>query len=219
MRNTIIFLLLLTFISCGSEKKSENNTKDLYAIVSTMYNHVTMETMISYTFQAPPPVKGMNLDSLIASRKDKDTLKLMKELVRKRGKLIIAIDSLMSPPQLSNNTKSYVKECLDSGFEDAFKLFKSERDTISLDITRLSATDFSIATPFGDKDKNSLNQDFEKFNVYLKFSNISFNKDRTKAYVVIGVRFGRRNGFSSIYFLRKEKSKWIIKCKRGLSIS
>ena len=60
---------------------------------------------------------------------------------------------------------------------------------------------------------------YEKYNMVLSFSRISFNKEYTKAIIIMGAGFGKLNGFSAIYFLEKKKEKWFIKCEKGLTIS
>lgn len=219
MRNYIICLLLLALMSCGSKGNPTDNSKDLYDVISKVHQDIILKEMISYAFPAPPPVKGMNLDSLIESRKNKDTLKLIEELVKKRGKLIVAIDSVMSPPKLSAKTKSSVNECLNLGFKDQYQSFKKLKDTINIDISRLPVSNYSINIPYQKSYKSLPLKGFEKFDIYLKFSTIAFNTDRTRACMVTSGSFGIRIGFTAIYFLRKENSKWIVDCQKMLSIS
>ncbi|MCD8434113.1 hypothetical protein LNJ03_02195 [Tenacibaculum dicentrarchi] len=60
---------------------------------------------------------------------------------------------------------------------------------------------------------------FDKCDVALSFSRIAFNKEKKKAIVIVATSFGRLNGFSTLYFLQKEKGIWEIKCEEGLTIS
>lgn len=220
MKNIILICLsLLTFISCNEGRNRIDNTKDLYGVISTMTNYITSEKMISYALPVPPPVKGANLDSLIELRKKQDTSKIIKELIRKNGKLIVAIDSVLSSPKLPANNEIYLKDCLDLGFKEDYNAFKNLNNTISINISRILNNNYSFIIPYRHHYKSLPRKGFEKFNIFLKFSNISFNENHNKAVIIMGVSFGRLNGFSGIYFLEKKNSKWIIKCKKGLTIS
>ena len=60
---------------------------------------------------------------------------------------------------------------------------------------------------------------YDKYDIIINFSRIAFNENNTKAIVIMGVGFGKLNGFSAMYFLEKKNDKWYIKYEKGLTIS
>ena len=60
---------------------------------------------------------------------------------------------------------------------------------------------------------------FDEIDVLLNFSDITFNKDYTKALLIIGISHGRLDGFSTLIYLEKKHYHWQIICQKVVSIS
>ncbi len=72
---------------------------------------------------------------------------------------------------------------------------------------------------YSEKIKKLPRKGFDKIDMLFSFSNITFNKKYNKAIVVVGVSFGKLNGFSTLIYLEKKHLHWEIKCEEVLSIS
>ncbi len=220
MKNSIIIFLISLFIIIGCTQTSiKNERQHNYDVMYTLYNNITVKKMVDFAFPAPPPYSSINIDSILESYKEKDTTKMINSLIKRNGKLIVAIDSVLESPYLSDIKKEYIQECLKLNFEEVYISFENLHKKLSVDVSQIQMNDYSFIIPYRNYYKDLKRKGYEKFNMSLKFSRIAYNKNYTKAIVIMGAGFGKLNGFSAMYFLEKENSKWIIKCEKGLSIS
>lgn len=221
--NKILNLSLIVVLFCfGCNFKKDPKHEEAfetYNILSTLNNYITTTKMVFFALPAPPPAKGINLDSVIDSNRKKDTIKLINALIKKNGKLIVTIDSELTPPILSEIKKEKIQRCLKLNFEETYNSFGSLKKKSNIDVSQIKMNDYSIIIPYKDYYEKKKIKGYGKLNISLNFSKIAFNKNHTKAIVIMGARFGKLNSFSAIYFLEKEKEKWVIRCENGLTIS
>ncbi|QMU62952.1 MAG: hypothetical protein GKR88_00800 [Flavobacteriaceae bacterium] len=213
---TIVFL---SFLGCNSHNNSNYELEEIYNVLGTLSSYITNKKMVFYALPAPPPIEKVSLDSIIELYRNKDTTKLINSLVKKNGRLIVAVDPKLNPPYLLDAKKYYLQKCLKQDFNEVYSNFKSIKDTVDIDVSKIQMDNYSFIIPYRDHYKSLTRKGCEKFNVLLKFSRIAFNKDYTKAIVIMSAGFGKLNGFSAVYFLDKDGSTWVIKCDKGLTIS
>jgi PBP1b-binding outer membrane lipoprotein LpoB len=217
--NISIIILVLLFFSCKKDNIKSSEDKEAYKILSVLFNKICREEMNFYAFPAPPPTPNISWDSIKKimeedKKIEKDTLKIVNTLLKKNGRLIVAIDSVLKPNWADN-----IKNIKYQGYEKLLEQFISNKDSLSIDVSRISSNKYAFIIPYRENYKYLPRKGYEKFNISLSFSNIKFNKQNTKAIVIMGAGFGKLNGYSAIFFLEKEKEKWLIKWEKGLSIS
>ena len=72
----------------------------------------------------------MELDIL----KPKDTLKKIDSIIKKNGRLIVSINPVLKSWDSKETKKTYLKSCLELGFDDIYSLFVKRRDSINIDV-------------------------------------------------------------------------------------
>ncbi|MFK8060409.1 MAG: hypothetical protein AB8B78_10000 [Polaribacter sp.] len=224
MKKAILFLLIIVFVKC--DKKQESKEDNLYEILSVLYNDIIDYHIKDISVPKPksvPPGSSVSLDSIKKiiendRKTEKDTVKFINEFVKKNGKLIVAINPTLFTPYTDNLKKEYLKDCID-GYEDIFLSLKETKDSLAINIAKIPLNKYSYILPYQDYYKKTSKKGYDKYDIILNFSNITFNKNFTKAILITGVGFGKLNGFSFISFLEKRKGKWYVKCEKGLTIS
>ena len=212
-------ILILMLLGCKNNENMSFKKPDVIEVLKVLHDDLIFSEMKYSAFPVPPPHPSINLDSIIEENKKKDTLKVIRDMIKRRGRLIVGIDTVLYPLHNKNLNKNYFQKCLEQGFENLYYSFKAVKDSVNIDVTRIPNNEYSYILPYQNYYKDFPRKGFDKYNVIIKFSRVAFNKNKTKASVIMGVSFGRLNGFSAIYFLEKKKDKWMIKCEKGLSIS
>jgi len=218
-----IIILGFLFFSCKKEnfESSENSEKENnYKVISVLYHKICKDIMTFYAFPAPPPNPNISWDSIkkimeLDKKIEKDTVKTIDELIKKNGKIIVAIDSVLTQ-HWTENTQSLKNY---NGYGELLKQFVSNKDTLNIDVSKITSNKYASSISYREDFKQLQMKGFEKLNINLSFSKVQFNKEKNKEIVIMGARFGKLNGFSAIYFLEKKKNKWVIKYEKGLSIS
>lgn len=219
MFKKIILTSFIIAIILGCHEIKESKKINIDGVIYALFNDVTTTHIEYAAFPAPPFRSDINLDSIVKENKKKDTIAIIRNLLRKRGKYIVAINTSLEPPYTKNIKKDYIKGCLVNDFENIYEDFKKIKDTLNIDITNIPLNDYAYILPYQTYYSKMPRRGFDKYNMILSITNITFNKDFTKAITIMGVSLGRLNGYSAIYFLEKKKDKWIIKCEKGLTIS
>jgi PBP1b-binding outer membrane lipoprotein LpoB len=223
MKTYIYILILLSsilFYSC--KKKNLNNSvkENTYKVLSVLHHDVSRYKMIHFAFQPLPPNPNISWDSIKKAMEldksiEKDTVKIVDALIKKNGRLIVAIDSVLTP-SWADNLKN-IKQHED--YEELLKQFISNKDTVNIDVSKITSNKYAFIIPYREDYKYLHRKGYDKFNINLSFSKVEFNKEKNKAIVIMGASFGKLNGFSALYFLEKKNGNWIIKYEKGLSIS
>lgn len=233
MKNVTIILLTLILLGCN--KKQNNKVVDTYEVLKVIYDHIITSHLKIVALPQPPigpPPYGRKISSDSKKRLDsirkiaelnwsipKDTIKLMKKLIKRNGRYIVSIDSILRPPYTTDITSKYLKEYLDVGFNEVYTSFTRIKDSISIAVSKIPNNEYSYIIPYRSYYNNMPRKGYDKIDIGLWFTNIAFNQERNKAIIIVGVGMGRLNGFSAIYFLQKRKGEWFIKGEKGLNIS
>lgn len=221
--NISIIILAFLFFSCKKENIISNEEENTYKVLSVLYDDLTRQEIIYSAFPAQPPnpsiswdsiKKNMELDRKIA----KDTVKIIENLIKKNGRLIVAINPKLFIPYTNDFKDEYFKEYLDN-YSEIFYSFKEIKDTLPIDVSKIPINKYSYILPYQEYYSKMPKRGYDKYDIILNFSRIAFNKKNTKAIVIMGVGIGKLNGFSAMYFLEKTKGKWYIKFEKGLTIS
>ncbi len=206
-------------LSGCSKNFNKTEKEHNYDVIEVLNNHAVREKMIFYSFPVPPPNLSLYNDSIFKGNLNKDTIQSFQKLIKKNGKLIVAIDTVLEPSFVSHIKNNYLNNCLDKGFKKLYTSFKNLKDTLNIDVLKIYPNAYSYIIPNRIHYREMPRGGFEKFNILLKFSRIAFNKKYNKAIVMMAVKFGKLNGFSTIYFLEKKEEMWSITCSKNLTIS
>lgn len=98
-------------------------------------------------------------------------------------------------------------------------MFLESEKNSKIDINKVANSKKDSLIYYTENHKKMLGGGFDKIDMLLSFSDITFNKGYTKALLVAGRSFGKLNGTSILIFLEKKYYHWEIKCEKVLSIS
>lgn len=218
-------IVLLAIILLGCNEKQNNKEADIYKILEVINNRFVISRVKANVFQPlPPSYKNQNIswdsiNRLMESDKliPKDTVKKMASLIKKYGRFLVDIDTILrSPSNLGIKEKEITKYL---NFNKIYISFKNIKDSISIDVSKIPNNKYSYILPY-DRGfyqlypKKPYNSHF-----VILFTNIAFNQERDKAIIVMKLKKSRKSGFSTMYFLEKRKGKWSIKYEKRLTIS
>jgi hypothetical protein len=221
MKKILVIISVLFFFKCSEQKKNVPN--DSYEVLYLLYNDITTHHIKMLSFPPIPPEPSISWDSIkklieLDRKVPKDTLKKIDFVVKQSGKLIVAIQSKLFVPYLDDFKKEYIKEYLKE-YENIFDSLKEFKEPLEMDVSKIPINKYSYIFPYQEYYKKMTSKGYDKYDIILSFSRISFNKNKTKAIVIMGVGFGKLNGFSAMYFLEKKQGNWKIKFEEGLTIS
>lgn len=218
----ITSLFIILFSSCKKNEVNNSEKENTYKVLSVLHHDLSRYKMIYSAFQPLPPDPNSNIswDSIkklieLDKKIEKDTVRIVDALIKKNGRLIVAINSALTPNW--NDNLNNLKQ--QKGYGKLLKQFISNKDTVNIDVSKITSNKYAFIIPYKEDYKYLHRNGYEKFDIHLSFSKVEFNKDKNKAIVIMGASFGKLNGFSSIYFLEKKNGNWIIKYENGLSIS
>lgn len=223
MRKLTIVIVLLMFLGCKKEQSLKERTK--YEVLQTLYNYTTKShtNILAFPPSTIPPKPGssVDFDSLYKKNEEerqivKDTIKIINSYIKKEGRLIVCIDKTQNPSiDLSKRKIS----CITKEFKSLINKFIKTKEIQTLDLTKIKDNKYSVITPYHDYYPKMSNKGFDKCDMVLTFSRIAINEEEDKAIAIMVTNFGRLNGFSALFFLKKENGTWRIKCREGLTIS
>ena len=232
MKKLSIILLTVILLGCNG-KQNNKEVNDTYDVLKVMYDYIITSHLEIVALPQPPigpPPFDLKISSDSKKRLDsirklaeldwsipKDTIKAIKSFIKKNGRYIVSIDSILRPPFTSDIQERYLKEYLD--FNEVYTSFKKIKDSTNINISKIPNNQYSYIIPYKNYYNNMPRKGYDKIDIGLWFSNIAFNEEGNKAIIIVGVGMGKLNGFSSIFFLKKRKGKWFIKHKKGLTIS
>ncbi|TXD49998.1 hypothetical protein [Polaribacter sp. IC073] len=223
MRKILIIISVFIFYNCS--EKRENKVENTYKIIHLLYNDITTDHIKTLSF--PPPQPPLNNDAnwdsiyetLELNRKiKKDTVKKLKSFIQENGKLIVALNPTLFVSFLEDFKKEYIEEYLED-YEVVFDSLKKIKNTLEINVSEIPNNKYSYILPYQKYYSRMPRKGYDKYDMILNFSRIAFNENNTKAIIIMGVGFGKLNGFSAMYFLENRKGKWFIKHEKGLTIS
>ena len=224
MKNLIIIISCFTlFCSCRKKGFKNLEQENTYEVLSVLYNRISKDEIISAAFPVQPPNPNISWDSIKKNMEldreiEKDTVRIIDDLIKKNGRLIVAINSTLFVPYTDDFKNEHFKEYLDN-YSELFYSFKKIKDTLPIDVSKIPINKYSYILPYQEYYSKMPKRGYDKYDIIINFSRIAFNENNTKAIVIMGVGFGKLNGFSAMYFLENTKGKWFIKHEKGLTIS
>lgn len=204
MKKIKFALILLIYISCNNlENKYEENKYQILDLIYGDYSKYQMDFFIS-PIEKPPVPSSLSYKLNLSNKKD--SLAKVKDYYKKEKKQIFAFDLKMN--RYHNIRERKLRENI-IGFDDLYKCFIISEKIDSLDIYKISPKNNDSLIIFKEGLlKKRVGVEFQKFDVFVSFSNITFNSNYSKA-VVIGTRgFSGTDSNSIIYFFEKQNGKW-----------
>ncbi len=110
-----------------------------------------------------------------------------------------------------------MKDC--SEYHDVMDKLVEIKDSLKIDIDKIITKKNDSIIYFKKELLSKDTKEYIKFDFFISFSRIAFNKDFTKSIVKVSTNRSKLAGFSAIYFLEKKDSIWKVKCIKELSIS
>lgn len=201
-------LSLFLFSSCEQHIEEEENT---YQIVSMLIKKTQRKSNLPPSFP-PSPDKGTLHRFTV-----KDSLNIYKYYFEQSFKSwVIEVNNNMS----GTNTKYNLKSNCVYRSNELLKHYYSLKNDVFLDINKISSAN-NLDSIINKDNSNKIYSDLKlgKPKMRVSFSRIAFDKNYSKALLVMSVEFGKLDGFSALIFLEKEYFHWKIKCEKLLTIS
>ncbi len=211
MRITSFFLVIILLFSCVEKgNQEEDNT---YQVVSLLYQEYAKP--LKSVFPPPPPD---SLNYVLSSKDSAQIDSVHREIKKERSnkRFIVAIYPYFFSYNNPHNDE-FLDSCYD--FNTVLKNLVENKDSLKVDINKIVSKKNDSIILYSKELSKDRRKDFYNFDMLVSFSNISFNSNYTKAIVVGAYSHSRLAGASILFFLEKIEGQWIIKCKKGLSIS
>jgi len=207
IRFTIFLLLISLFISCKESNMEENNR---YQIITLLFEELVKPVELVY---------GPNYSGEPLTRKDSAHQDSLFELIRKeraKRKFIVAVYPKLIPYD-GGHYKYHNKKCVEY-YEVMDKLMKL-KDSSVIDLNKIISSRQDSILPFSVDLLSKDTREFIKFDYFISFSPIAFNKGYTKSIVLVSGARSKLAGSTDLYMLEKEVGKWVIRCRINLRIS
>ncbi|WP_064965395.1 hypothetical protein [Tenacibaculum ovolyticum] len=213
--NKYILLVIVFLLFSCKEKQQTSSIKEenTYQIIGLLLNDLRESIVLHPGFAPPPGGATYNFTT-------KDSLRsynyFYKQTIRKKT---IAFWPQIYPLEKKHkkNLLKTIKKCTTDN--QLITPFSKSENNIEIDINKIANSKKDSLIYYTEKHKEMLRRGYEEIDMMLSFSDITFNKDYTKAIIIVGVTFESLNGFSRLVYLEKKHYHWEIKCEEGLSIS
>ena len=197
------FFLVLIILGCNNNSGSQRNSEES-EIVCLLYSPLAKKAPI------PPP--------FMSDVNEQDSLKIMKKFnalkdsLESVEKVVVAVHPIMKAVDLEPSTfqsdKRKLVEQLNSLTSDkALELKKIQR----------SSKDSIVA--FEKRHLREYSPDYIGIDRLISFSRIAFDAEGTEAAVIATTGTSRLDSHTAIYFLKKQKGRWVLVDWKTLSIS
>ncbi|CAM1349700.1 hypothetical protein [Tenacibaculum halocynthiae] len=204
-----LFLINITFfISCKDSNFQEKEEESVYQIVSYLTDNLRGSIVLDPSFPPTPDGSEYNHTTQDSLRSYKY---FYKQTIRKKT---IAFTSEMFVPM---NKADFNSNCFKE--EKLLSSLFSKKETRKIEINKITSFKKDSLIYYTDKHKKMLGRGFIEIDMLLSFSRISFNKDYSKAFLIVGVTYEKLNSFTTLIYLEKKYGVWKIKCQEGLTIS
>jgi hypothetical protein len=198
----LIFIFTIHFYNCKNEIQQ-------HEIISKVINEILKEYEDIAPFIPQPSEDSFGNTYKLTT---KDSLKYYKNFCEEKlRKKTIALENKMF--EIKEKSFFDQKYLIDEGFS----VIQDEGDIINLNDIHLCGSYNLIY--YEDFHRNRDSKGFEEIDIHFSFSQIKINKKLDKVILIVGVRFSKLNGISTLYSLEKKGTKWFIKSSKGLSIS
>ncbi|WP_299157710.1 hypothetical protein [uncultured Tenacibaculum sp.] len=210
-----IFLIIsFIFFSCKEKQKTsiliEENT---YQIFEKIIGDLRESIVLKPGFPPPPDKKNYKFTT-------KDSLQaykyFYKQTVRKKIIALLPQTYILNKKYKKEVLKT-IKECTNN--KNLINSFFNSKKNIKIVIDKIANHKKDSLLYYTKNYEKRLRTEFQDIDIFLSFSNIIFNEEKTKAFLIVGVSYENLNGFSTLIYLEKEYYHWTIKCKKILSIS
>ena len=199
----IIYLNILIILLISSCKSTE---KDLeMEVISQMYQNISKKMP-----PPPPQSEEYKTGSIKPSRIDYSKIQVKT--------LSFAINEGFIEPVLNkpiyksffkfNSKKIFERENLDTMEINMVARLTERKSTGLLDQKLLKSLSNENLQFLNHSVVNSAIREKFRIDCIVSFSNVSFNKSRDKASIVVSISRGKLNGSSTIYILKKINNKW-----------
>ena len=207
MKRFVIFLLLFSlFFSCKESNKEEENK---YQVISLLYKKLTKPEELVY----PPNFTGKPL-----TKKDSVRIDSLHEIILKKYKKRKYITAVYPQfvPYKGGPYKYYSNTC--KGYERIMDKLMVLKDSSQIDLLKIISRKSDSVIPFSQDLIVRNSMEFKNFDGLFTFSPVSFDKDFSKALIVVTKMKSKVAGSTDLYTLKKEKGKWKIDCEINLGI-
>ena len=213
-------------ILTGCAKKDSKDHE--HSIIKVLFDKFIDDHLkiIAFTPKISPPIpdSNVNLDSLyMLLEKErsirKDTNKIIEKYIKENGRFVVAVIPYQTSDSIEKE-KLFIQKC-----NTKFISKESSKESVkdmkknNINLTKIKDNKSAVILPYQDFYKETPRKGFDKYDIVMSFSNIIFNKNETKAFIIVGMSFDKLSGFSSLVYLEKEFGIWKVKCEKGLSIS
>lgn len=209
----ILTIFLLLFSSCKKMKTRNYEEENTYQIIGLLLSDLRGSTVLPPGFPPPPGEDIYEFTTRDSLRRYKY---FYKQTVRK--KIIAFLPQIYaSEKKNKENELQTINKCTND--KALINLFLESEKNIKIDINKVANSKKDSLIYYTEKHKKMLGGGFDEIDVLLSFSDITFNKDYTKALISVEVIFEKLDGISTLIYLEKKHYHWEIKCKKVLSIS
>ena len=214
MKNiSVVFILsYMMLVSSCAKKEYVLEQDDVNTITSLVLDDVVSKILIAQAFSPKPPDPSLSLAEMIVvldkeMSSPKDTIKILRLILKEQGKIIVALDTFSNSLNMKNIES---QKCIDAS---VLNNFFNTKNSNSVDLNLVRNNDFADIVFYKKKMKwKDVNGRFN-FDVSVSISNISIDNKKRKAIVTIGVGLTPLWGYSLFYYLEKEEGLWKIACK------
>jgi hypothetical protein len=203
----ILFSSICYSCKCDNNKEEENT----YQVLSFLTNEFTANSR-KLIFSFPPPPNGAKLKYQFSI---KDSLFLYKQFYEKMIKQKVVA---LNPKMFGIDEEYFFKENCDVN-QKLLKSFFSLKKSKKVDLTKIVLYKKDSLIYYTNNHEKKQTKGFDEIDICLNFSRINFSKNYKEAILILGISYGKLNGFSTLYLLEKINKKWYIKCEKGLAIS
>ncbi|MFT7901358.1 hypothetical protein VBY74_15395 [Tenacibaculum ascidiaceicola] len=213
--NKYIFLIItLLFLSCKEKQQASTiEEENTYQIIGLLLSDLRGSMVLPPGFPPPPGEDTYEFTT-------RDSLRRYKYFYKQTvSKKIIAFlpQIYASEKRNKENELQTINKCTND--KALINLFLESEKNIKIDINKVANSKKDSLIYYTEKHKKMLGGGFDEIDVLLSFSDITFNKDYTKALISVGVIFEKLDGISTLIYLEKKHYHWEIKCKKVISIS
>ena len=211
---SILLIISFIFLSCKEKQKTSTlREKNTYQIFEKIIGDLRESIVLKPGFPPPP-------DKKIYKFTTKDSLQVYKyfykQTVRKKIIALLSQTHILDKKHKKEVLKT-IKECTND--KSLINSFLNSRKSVKIVIDKIANHKKDSLLFYTKNYEKRLRTEFQNIDMFLNFSNIIFNEENTKAFLIVGVSYENLNGFSTLIYLEKKYYHWTIKCEKILSIS
>lgn len=209
----VFFIITFLLFSCKEKQQVGDVEENTYQIIGLLLSDLRGSMVLPPGFPPPPGEDTYEFTTRDSLRRYKY---FYKQTVRK--KIIAFLPQIYaSEKRNKENELQTINKCTND--KALINLFLESEKNSKIDINKVANSKKDSLIYYTEKQKKMLGGGFDEIDMLLSFSDITFNKDYTKALISVGVIFEKLDGISTLIYLEKKHYHWEIKCKKVISIS